>query len=146
MRVTRVVTTGTENEFELKQQMQTFRPVISHSLGADSFTRNLALAKLKFPFPHMVSLVMESREDRTLQLVTQGTADIVLDSCVDAWVGNDLVGLTEDLRKKILEFYHRASLTRYRTSAVRLKCMVPIDKNCWFSLNRHRYRNTKKIL
>ena len=105
---------GSENEFELKQQMQTFRPVISHSLGADSFTRNLALAKLKFPFPHMVSLVMESREDRTLQLVTQGTADIVLDSCVDAWVGHDLVPLTEDLRKKILEFYHRASLTRYR--------------------------------
>ena len=102
---------GYENEFVLKEQMQTFRPVISTS--TDSFTRNLALAKLKFPFPHMVSLVVENQYDKNLQLVTQGTADIVLDSCVDAWVGNDLHNLNEEIRKKILEFYHRASLTSY---------------------------------
>eukprot|EP00088_Acartia_fossae_P036602 TRINITY_DN3780_c0_g1_i10.p1 TRINITY_DN3780_c0_g1~~TRINITY_DN3780_c0_g1_i10.p1 ORF type:complete len:1258 (-),score=324.01 TRINITY_DN3780_c0_g1_i10:602-4375(-) len=106
--------TGYENEFELKEQMQTFRPVIATAAGAgDSFTRNLTLAKLKFPFPHMVSLVMENQLDKSLQLVTQGTADIVLDSCVDAWVGTDLTGLNDDLKKKILEFYHRASLTSY---------------------------------
>jgi hypothetical protein len=122
--------TGTENEFELKQQMQTFRPVVFHSQGADSFTRNLTLAKLKFPFPHMVSLVMENREDRTLQLVTQGTADIVLDSCVDAWVGHDLVGLTEELRKKTLEFYHRASLTRL---LLELSSLLMIYKPFYFA-------------
>lgn len=104
---------GYETEFQLKEQMQTFRPVISHSKGADSFTRNLALAKLKFPFPHMVSLVVENQYDKNLQVITQGTADIVLDSCVDAWTGADLTNLSEDLRKKILEFYHRASLTAY---------------------------------
>ena len=105
---------GYENEFDLKKQMQTFRPVIARAAGAgDSFTRNLTLAKLKFPFPHMVSLVMENRLDKSLQLVTQGTADIVLDSCVDTWVGTDLTRLNEDLKKKILEFYHRASLTSY---------------------------------
>ena len=105
---------GYENEFVLKEQMQTFRPVIARLAGAgDSFTRNLTMAKLKFPFPHMVSLVMENQLDKSLQLVTQGTADIVLDSCVDTWVGSDLIGLDEDLKKKILEFYHRASLTSY---------------------------------
>jgi len=104
---------GYETDFELKEQMQTFRPVIAHSANADSFTRNLSLAKLKFPFPHMVSLVVENRYDKSLQVVTQGTADIVVDSCVDVWVGNDLVSLNEELTKKILEFYHRASLTSY---------------------------------
>ena len=104
---------GYEAEFQLKEQMQTFRPVISHPQGADAFSRNLAQAKLKFPFPHMVSLVVENQYDKNLQLVTQGTADIVLDSCVDAWTGSDLTNLNEDLRKKILEFYHRASLTAY---------------------------------
>ena len=104
---------GYENEFELKEQMQTFRPVISATSRADSFTRNLALAKLKFPFPHMVSLVVENQYDKNLQVVTQGTADIVVDSCTDVWVGNDLVNLNEEIRKKILEFYHRASLTSY---------------------------------
>jgi len=102
---------GYENEFKLKKQMQTFRPVIASA--ADSFTRNLTIAKLKFPFPHMVSLVMENQVDKSLQLVTQGTADIVLDSCVDAWVATDLTKLNDDLKKKILEFYHRASLTSY---------------------------------
>ena len=105
---------GYENEFVLKEQMQTFRPVIASLAGAgDSFTRHLTMAKLKFPFPHMVSLVMENQLDKSLQLVTQGTADIVLDSCVDTWVGSDLIGLDENLKKKILEFYHRASLTSY---------------------------------
>lgn len=32
---------------------------------------------------------------------------------MDAWIGNDLVHLDEDLRKKIMEFYQRASLTSY---------------------------------
>jgi len=48
-----------------------------------------------------------------MQLITQGTADIVLDSCVDAWTGTDLTPLSEELRKRVMEFYHRASLTSY---------------------------------
>jgi len=128
---------GYENEFVLKEQMQTFRPVISDSTGADSFTRNLLLAKLKFPFPHMVSLVVENQYDKNLQLVTQGTADIVLDSCVDVWVGNDLHDINEDARKKILEFYHRASLTSYCSAfAYRPISYIPPwpDKNIYLEL------------
>ena len=51
-----------------------------------------------------------------MQLMTQGSADFVLDSCVDAWTGRDLSQLTLDLRKKCLEFHHRASLTSYCTA------------------------------
>eukprot|EP00090_Calanus_glacialis_P019255 TRINITY_DN29614_c0_g1_i1.p1 TRINITY_DN29614_c0_g1~~TRINITY_DN29614_c0_g1_i1.p1 ORF type:complete len:772 (+),score=223.53 TRINITY_DN29614_c0_g1_i1:108-2318(+) len=101
-----------EAGWELEQQLQTFRPVVSDSPGT-SFTRNLTMAKLKFPFPHQVSVLARERKEGRLQLLTQGTADIVLDSSVDCWTGTDLVTLTEQTRKKCLEFYHRASLTSY---------------------------------
>ena len=75
--------------------------------------------------------------DKNLQLVTQGTADIVLDSCVDVWVGNDLHNLNEEIRKKILEFYHRASLTSYCSAfAYRPISYIPPwpDKNFYLEL------------
>jgi len=103
---------GVETGWELEQQLQTFRPVVSDSPGT-SFTRNLTMAKLKFPFPHQVSVLARERKEGRLQLLTQGTADIVLDSCVDCWTGTDLLSLTDQTRKKCLEFYHRASLTSY---------------------------------
>ena len=94
-----------ESAWELEQQMQTFRPVVSDSPGT-SFTRNLTMAKLKFPFPHQVSVLAKEKKEGRLQLLTQGTADIVLDSSVDCWTGTDLVPLSPELRKKCLEFYH----------------------------------------
>lgn len=60
------------------------------------FARSLALAtKLKFPFPHMVAVVVKERANRgALQLFSQGTADIVLDSCVEYWNGKELCTLS----------------------------------------------------
>jgi len=101
------------HKFTLEQQLQTFRPVVTDTPGADTLTKNLSVAKLKFPFPHMVSLLAQDNTEGSMQLITQGTADIVLDSCVDAWTGRDLTPLSEELRKKVMEFYHRASLTSY---------------------------------
>ena len=57
--------------------------------------------------------------------MTQGSADFVLDSCVDAWTGRDLSQLTPDLRKKCLEFHHRASLTSYCTAFAYRPLPVP---------------------
>ena len=83
---------------------------------ADKFARNLSLARLKFPFPHMVSVTVQQRTTGGWQLFSQGTADIVLDSCTDAWSGADLEPLTGEVRKKILDFYHRACLSSYCTA------------------------------
>lgn len=56
------------------------------------FARSLALAtKLKFPFPHMVAVVVKDKSNHgSMQLFSQGTADIVLDACVDFYDGKDL--------------------------------------------------------
>jgi len=31
-------------------------------------------------------------------LISQGTADIILDACADLWTGNDLYQLSDDVR------------------------------------------------
>lgn len=74
------------------------------------------MTKLKFPFPHMVAVLMRELNSDAHQLFSQGTADIILDSCVDFWNGNDLSPLTSSERKKITDFYSRTSLTAYCTA------------------------------
>jgi hypothetical protein len=69
------------------------------------FARSLSMAKLKFPFPHMVAVVMREKSHGDLQLMSQGTADIILDSCVDYWDGHDLCPLSPADR-----YYHFPSM------------------------------------
>lgn len=49
-------------------------------------------------------------------MLTQGTADIVLDCCDDFWDGNDLRELGATERKRAQDFYQRHSLTAYCTA------------------------------
>lgn len=65
------------------------------------FARQLQIAsKVKVPFPHCLSVVMRESHSQSLQLMTQGTADIVLDCCDDFWDGHDLRPLTTQERKR----------------------------------------------
>lgn len=66
---------------------------------------------IKSIFKH---LLPEHYEDFLyLRIPFQGTADIVLDSCVEYWNGQDLSVLSPSDRKKVLDFYQRSSLTAY---------------------------------
>ncbi|KAJ1527966.1 hypothetical protein ONE63_007896 [Megalurothrips usitatus] len=104
--------------FQLQQQLSTFRHVQPELARRDiKFARSLPIAtKLKFPFPHMVAVVVQEQTSLSLQLMSQGTADIILDSCVEYWDGRDLCTLTQSDRKKVLDFYQRSSLTAYCTA------------------------------
>lgn len=42
----------------------------------------------------MVAVVVRERTGGGLQLLTQGTADIILDSCIEFWDGHDLCPLS----------------------------------------------------
>lgn len=80
----------------------------------NKYARSLSMStKLKFPFPHMYAVVVKELNTGSMQLLSQGTADIILDSCVDYWDGRDLCPLTTADRKKIQDFYQRSSLTAY---------------------------------
>lgn len=83
----------------------------------NKYARSLQLStKLKFPFPHMFAVVVKELSSGSMQLLSEGTADIILDSCVDYWDGHDLCPLTPSDRKKIQDFYQRSSLTAYCTA------------------------------
>ncbi|XP_076235188.1 transmembrane protein 94-like protein l(2)k05819 isoform X2 [Calliopsis andreniformis] len=107
-----------QNIFQLEQQLSTFRHVQPEMVRRDiKFARSLSIAtKLKFPFPHMVAVVVRERSGGGLQLLTQGTADIILDSCIEFWDGHDLCPLSTSDRKKVQDFYQRTSLTSYCTA------------------------------
>lgn len=80
------------------------------------FAKNLHISKVKVPFPHSLSVVVKEAPGGSLQLLTQGTADLVLDCCDDYWNGKDLRPLTKEDRKRILDFYQRNALTAYCTA------------------------------
>ncbi|KAG8227374.1 hypothetical protein J437_LFUL000382 [Ladona fulva] len=100
--------------FSLEEQLSTFRHVQPEMVRRDiKFARSLSIAKLKFPFPHMVGTVVKELSSGALQLMSQGTADIILDSCLEFWDGQDLCPLSPADRKKVQDFYQRTSLTAY---------------------------------
>lgn len=101
------------------------------------FARQLRLAsKVKVPFPHCLSVVLRELQSNSLQMLTQGTADIVLDCCDDFWDGRDLRPLGPSERKRAQvsvssqfnvstksnfdflqqDFYQRNALTAYCTA------------------------------
>lgn len=86
------------------------------------FARSLSIAtKLKFPFPHMVAVVVKERSGGGLQLLTQGTADIILDSCIEYWDGHDLCPLSASDRYVViqsLDFFARTCTKRF------LRCLA----------------------
>ncbi|XP_078691298.1 transmembrane protein 94-like isoform X2 [Branchiostoma floridae x Branchiostoma belcheri] len=98
--------------FKLKTQVAAYRG-LGTGLGQDQLARRSSFLRNKLPMPNMVSVVTKDYTTGMLQLLTHGTADIVLDSCTDFWDGIDLCPLTDKDRKKILDFYHRMSLSAY---------------------------------
>lgn len=59
---------------------------------------------------------MRENQSNSLQMLTQGTADIVLDCCDDYWDGHDLKPLGPQERKRAQDFYQRNALTSYCTA------------------------------
>ncbi|XP_019880978.2 transmembrane protein 94 isoform X2 [Aethina tumida] len=104
--------------FELGHQLSTFRHLQPEMVRRDNkYARSLQLStKLKFPFPHMFAVVVKEVTSGSMQLLSEGTADIILDSCVEYWDGRDLCTLSHSDRKKIQDFYQRSSLTAYCTA------------------------------
>ncbi|KAL7641431.1 UNVERIFIED_CONTAM: hypothetical protein RMT77_008571 [Armadillidium vulgare] len=108
--------TKAQEPFKLEHQLCTFRHVPLDMACKDRLARSLSITKLKFPFPHMVSVLLRDKCSGKLELMSQGTADIILDSCTDFWDGYDINPLTDKDRKKIIDFYHRTSLSAYCTA------------------------------
>ncbi|CAB4063191.1 unnamed protein product [Lepeophtheirus salmonis] len=105
------------NKFNITSHIQTF-----HSVS------NKLSEKIKFPIPHLLSVITQDKVFKSNQLFSQGSADLLLNSCRDFWCGDDLEPLKEDIRKKILDFYKRASLTSYCTAFSYKPITIPLKE------------------
>ncbi|XP_028413200.1 transmembrane protein 94-like isoform X2 [Dendronephthya gigantea] len=63
------------------------------------------------PVPFLTSLVVEHVTSGHHQLLSQGSADLLLDVCTDFWDGSEVHPLTSMERRKIQDFFHRTSIT-----------------------------------
>ena len=98
----------------------------------------------------MAAVTFQDRSTGDTQMFSQGTADMILDFCVDYWNGDDVVPLTSANRKRILDFYYRYSLTSYCTTFSYKPLIKLFDKANDFSQQYLElpsdYRNLHKLL
>eukprot|EP01132_Coremiostelium_polycephalum_P003789 gene3789-4714_t len=65
------------------------------------------LLELVDPSPYMISLVSKDINSDTLQLLTKGSTDLVLDHCKYFWDGEQIRNFGESEKEKILQTYHK---------------------------------------
>lgn len=100
-------------DYDYMYQLAMFRHVRHEVIQHGKLLTTLNIPSLKMPFPHIASALIKEKMTNTYQLFSQGTGDLILDCCSEYWDGSDLRCLTETDRKRILDFYHRSSLTAY---------------------------------
>ncbi|XP_046959526.1 transmembrane protein 94 isoform X3 [Vanessa cardui] len=110
-------TDAVAESYNVQECLAVFRHLQADTIRRETrFVRSLHLStRVKVPLPHMLAVVVKDQSNQ-LQMLTQGTADIILDSCVDYWNGRDLTPISPSDRKKIIDFYQRNSLTAYCTA------------------------------
>ncbi|KAM9425394.1 transmembrane protein 94 [Pholidichthys leucotaenia] len=65
------------------------------------------------PISHLISLFVRDASSNIVQMLSHGSADLILEACTDFWDGTDIYPLSGSDRKKVLDFYQRACLTGY---------------------------------
>uniref|UniRef100_A0A673Z243 Transmembrane protein 94 n=1 Tax=Salmo trutta TaxID=8032 RepID=A0A673Z243_SALTR len=65
------------------------------------------------PISHLISLFIRDSSSNNVQMLSHGSADLILEACTDVWDGSDIYPLSGSDRKKVLDFYQRACLSGY---------------------------------
>lgn len=65
------------------------------------------------PISHLLSLLVRDSSSNNVQMLSHGSADLILEACTDFWDGADIYPLSGSDRKKVLDFYQRACLSGY---------------------------------
>ncbi|XP_056153007.1 transmembrane protein 94 [Lampris incognitus] len=65
------------------------------------------------PISHLISLFVRDSSSNNVQMLSHGSADLILEACTDFWDGADIYPLSGSDRKKVLDFYQRACLSGY---------------------------------
>lgn len=65
------------------------------------------------PISHLISLFVRDSSSNNVQMLSHGSADLILEACTDFWDGTDIYPLSGSDRKKVLDFYQRGCLSGY---------------------------------
>ncbi|XP_060071400.1 transmembrane protein 94-like [Ylistrum balloti] len=102
--------------FTLERILGMYKHVHPDESAKERLHRAKSFIQHKIPMPNLVSVVVREKASGLGQVLSQGTADLLLACCSDYWDGEDVSVLTESDRKKILDFYHRTSMASYCTA------------------------------
>ncbi|XP_072311637.1 transmembrane protein 94 isoform X2 [Eucyclogobius newberryi] len=90
-----------------------------YQLPSGEKTKELSSRRLHYfikrqpPLSHLISLFVRDSSSNHVQMLSHGSADLILESCTDFWDGTDIYPLSGSDRKKVLDFYQRACLSGY---------------------------------
>ncbi|XP_037547478.1 transmembrane protein 94 [Nematolebias whitei] len=73
----------------------------------------LYFIKRQPPISHLLSLCVRDSSSNNVQMLSHGSAELILEACSDFWDGTDIYPLSGSDRKKVLDFYQRACLSGY---------------------------------
>ncbi|XP_053721019.1 transmembrane protein 94 isoform X1 [Synchiropus splendidus] len=93
--------------------------LVLYQLPTGEKTKELSSRRLHYfarcqpPISHLISLFVRDSSSNNVQMLSHGSADLILEACTDFWDGTDIYPLSGSDRKKVLDFYQRACLSGY---------------------------------
>lgn len=90
-----------------------------YQLPSGEKTKEFASRRLHYftkrqpPISHLISLFVRDSSSNNVQMLSHGSADLILEACTDFWDGTDIYPLSGSDRKRVLDFYQRACLSGY---------------------------------
>ncbi|XP_040124389.2 transmembrane protein 94 isoform X9 [Ictidomys tridecemlineatus] len=106
-------TPGAKELFKQENHLALYRLPSAETVKETLLGRPSCVTKRRPPLSHMISLFIKDTATSTEQMLSHGTADVVLEACTDFWDGADIYPLSGSDRKKVLDFYQRACLSGY---------------------------------
>ncbi|KAL0984076.1 hypothetical protein UPYG_G00136750 [Umbra pygmaea] len=90
--------------------------------------RHHNFTKRQPPISHLISLFIRDSSSNNVQMLSHGSADLILEACTDVWDGTDIYPLSGSDRKKVLDFYQRACLSGYCSAFAYKPMQVSLSK------------------
>ncbi|XP_059804861.1 transmembrane protein 94 isoform X1 [Hypanus sabinus] len=106
-------TPGAKELFKQENHLTMYQLPTAEIVKEPVTRRLLNVTKRRPPLSHMISLFVRDTLTDSVQMLSHGTADVILEACTDFWDGADIYPLSGSDRKKVLDFYQRACLSGY---------------------------------
>ncbi|XP_066560947.1 transmembrane protein 94 [Amia ocellicauda] len=105
-------TPGAKELFKQENHLTLYQ-LPSAEVAKDAPRKLLHFTKRQPPMSHLISLFVRDTTTNNVQMLSHGSADLILEACTDFWDGADIYPLSGSDRKKVLDFYQRACLSGY---------------------------------